>query len=147
MSTATVKKTENKLEQVFAMWKHTSKKKLVYFAGKTKDGQELRGFYNTDKKNLKEPDLRIYRVDGDGNLDKETFLSLWCNASDTGKKYLTGKLEEKRVVGFINEKADSKNKQPYLSIYWSDENGTKTEKKPTKQAKKEEPETDSDLPF
>lgn len=125
MSTATAKR-----EQIFAMWKRTGKKGNAYFTGKLKD-QEIRGFYNTEKKNLKEPDIRIYGVDGDGKLSKEEIISLWCNATKNGKKILTGKLNGEKVVGFINANATPENKQPYFSVYFSEEKenkGGKTEK-------------------
>ena len=52
---------------------------------------------------------------------------MWCNATKSGKKYLTGKLGGKRIVGFIyngnNEKA------PYLSVYYSDDKDQKVESK------------------
>ena len=113
-------KKEFNLEQVFAMWKEYAKKGGAYFTGRY-NGRFIKGFYNTDKKNLKEPDIRIYFIDDEKKLEKEPFLSLWCNATEKGKKYLSGKLDDKRVVGFINETADEKNRRPYFSIYWSEE--------------------------
>lgn len=156
MSNTTAEK--KKLEQVFALWKRKSKDgKKTYFTG-TCDEKEtfLTAFYNTEKKNLKEPDMKVYTRDKDGNLSKEPLVSLWCNATNNGKKVLSGKLDGKRVVGFIN--ANATEKQPYISVYWSDElpvadakTEDKTENKP-KYKKKEAPkfeevETDEDLPF
>lgn len=148
MSTKTTAKTEKKeftLKQVFAMWKRTSKNGNSYFTGKLADGTEIRGFYVTKKQNPKEPDIRIYKVDANGNLDKDVYLSLWCNAKDNGKKYLSGKIDGKRVVGFINAKATEKNKQPYFSLYWSDSEETAKAKKD--EPKYEEVDKDSELPF
>ena len=152
MSTTAEKK---KLQGVLALWKRTSKDgKKTYFTGKVDDGTfenecYVTGFYNTEKKNLKEPDLRIYARDDEGNLSKEPFLSLWCNATKNGKKILSGKLNGKRVIGFI--KADASEKHPYISVYYSNEEeaesnktDTKTEKKTTK--KKEEPKFE-EIPF
>ena len=155
MSTKTATKKEFNLTQVFAMWKRTSKDgKTTFFTGKDVDGREIRGFYNTDKQNPKEPDIRIYHLQENGKLEKDVYVSLWCNAKDNGKKYLSGKIDGLRVVGFINAKSTAENKQPYFSVYWSDtdnEETPKTEsKKTTKSAKaekKEEPEIDNDLPF
>lgn len=157
--TTNATKKEFALKQVFAMWKRTSKDGNSYFSGKDIDGREIRGFYNTNKANPKEPDIRIYHRTEGGELEKEVYLSLWCNAKDNGKKYLSGKLDGIRVVGFINTKATAENKQPYFSVYWSDtedkENGSaesdskKTTK--TKTTKKEEPKFEEvgedDLPF
>lgn len=160
MSTATKTNTAKKeftLEQVFALWRQKSKDgKKTYFSGKIGD-EYLTGFYNTNKQNPKEPDIRIYKRDEEGNLSKEEFVSLWCNAKENGKKYLTGKIDGKRVVGFINSSGNEK--APYISVYWSDDQNkdtAKAESKPdpkatkTKKAKKEEFEevgTDEDLPF
>lgn len=157
MSNTTAEK--KKLTGVFALWKQKSKNGGTYFSGKTEGGSFLTGFYVTDKKNLKEPDLRVYAKDSEGNLSKEPFCSLWCNATKNGKKILSGKLDGKRVIGFI--KADASEKQPYISVYYSDEEqkeesnktDTKTEEKKSKNSKKkEEPEYeeipgDEALPF
>lgn len=109
--------TKQRMEGVCALWKRTSANGKSYFTGQTEDKQTfLTAFYNTDKKNLKEPDLRIYSRDADGNLSKDPFLSLWCNATKKGKKVLSGKLNGKKVVGFI--KADADEKHPYISVYF-----------------------------
>ena len=140
MSTQTksTEKKEFKLEQVFALWKQKSKDgKKTYFSGKI--GEEyLTAFYNTKKQNPKEPDIRIYKRDEDGNLSKEEFVSLWCNATNNGKKILSGKIDGKRVIGFINSSGNEK--APYISVYWSDETGSGTEapKKPAVRQKREE---------
>lgn len=111
-------KKEFKMEQAFALWKNTSKSGSEYFTGS--DGKtKLVAFYNGKKKNPKEPDLRVYAQDKDGKAEKDELVSLWVNVSKNGKKYLSGKLGEKRLVGFINENA--KEKQPYVSVYFSDE--------------------------
>ena len=111
------------MEQVITLWKKEGKKGTPYFTGLTSDRKEVRGFYNNSKKNLKEPDLRIYALDSQGNVEKEETASLWVNSSKDGKKkYLSGKTAwGARVVGFINEKADHINKLPYVRIYLADE--------------------------
>lgn len=154
---------KKKMVQVLALWRKKSVKGSVYFSGKFADGytgpegeQNLTAFYNTDKKNLKEPDIRIYTRDEDGDLSKEPFLSLWCNASKNGNKYLSGKLDGKKVVGFINIEADEKH--PYIKVYWSEEDTAAEKKAKAPEAKpkgkKKEPqytegssEDDNDLPF
>lgn len=161
MSNNTAEK--KKMEEVCALWKQKSNDgKKTYFSGITADEAKARltGFYNTDKKNMKEADLRIYLRDDEGNLSKDPFLSLWCNASAAGKKYLSGKIDGRRVVGFINEKATEK--QPYISIYWSDDQseeapkaeekpkaakGSKKGKAPKKEPEYEEIPSDEKLPF
>lgn len=148
----TVAKNEGKRElvELFAMWKEQSKAGKSYFTGKF-NGVSIRGFYNTKKKNPNEPDLRIYDVEGEGELAKEETLSLWCNATESGKKYLSGKYNGVRVVGFINEKATAENKQPYFTIYYSDdvvkEEPKKEEPQKGKKGKLTPMETDEDIPF
>ena len=132
-------KKEFTLKQVFAMWKETSKKGGSYFTGKCDKGY-LKGFYNTNKENPKEPDIRIYLTNDKGDLEKDSYLSLWCNTTKAGKKYLSGKLDDKKVVGFINEKATEENKQPYFTVYFSDD-------KPVKKERKMEEIKDEELPF
>ena len=144
MSNTTAKK---QMEQVFALWKRKSKDgKTTFFSGKYGE-KFLTAFYNTDKKNMKEPDMRVYIQDDNGELSKEVFVSLWCNATKDGKKkYLSGKINGKRVVGFI--KADATEKQPYISVFWSDdEQKPKQEKKAKKEAPQMEEVGEEDLPF
>ena len=125
MSNTTAEK--KRLQGVFALWKRKSKDgKKTYFSGQLEDKSGyLTTFYNTNKKNLKEPDLRVYLEDEDGEFvtDDEgrtiEFCSLWVNATKQGKKYLSGKLNGKRLVGFINESASEK--QPYISVYFSED--------------------------
>lgn len=153
MSNTTAEK--KKLVGVFALWKQKSKNGGVYFSGKTEGGSFLTGFYVTEKKNLKEPDLRVYAKDSEGNLSKEPFCSLWCNATKNGKKILSGKLDGKRVIGFI--KSEAKENQPYISVYYSDEDeeqkeesnktDTKTEEKKSKNSKKKEEPKQEELPI
>lgn len=147
---ATKTTKEFAMKQVFALWKNTSKEGKAYFSGKY-DEVEVRGFYNGKKQNPKEPDVRIYVVDANKNLSKDELCSLWCNVSKNGKKYLSGKINGQKVIGFINATANEENKKPYISLYWSEEQTQKEEApvketKTTKSKKKVEEETD-DLPF
>lgn len=138
---STQKTTSFNLEQAFALWKNKSKDgSKSYFTG-----YGLIGFYNTMKKNPKEPDLRVYKQTKDNEPLGEPVTSLWCNVSKGGKKYLSGKYEGKKVVCFINEKAEGK--KPYISAYYSDSEPAKVE-----QTTLDVPETpvanaEGDLPF
>lgn len=147
-STATNTTKKSRLDQVFALWKRTGKNGSTFFTGKL-DGQNITAFYVTNKKNLKEPDMRVYTRDENGNLSREPVVSLWCNATKTGKKILSGKIDGKRVVGFIN--TNGKENQPYVSVYWSDEsNAPQKDEKPVpkKEEKKPDPKkTEDELPF
>lgn len=150
----TNEKKEFTLERFFTLWIYKSKKGNKYLSGVTEDGEKLRGFFNSKKENPKEPDIRIYTVNKKGDISKEEFISLWCNANaESGKKYISGKIDGKRVVGFFNSKAEVNGVIPYINVYYSDneQNESKEENKP-KYSKKEEPEfeemkTDDDLPF
>lgn len=101
------------MEQAFALWQNKGKDGKKYFTG-----SGLIAFYNTMKKNPKEPDLRIYNKVAKGEKLGDEITSLWCNVSKAGKKYLTGKYNGKKVVAFINDKATEK--QPYIVAYYSD---------------------------
>lgn len=149
MSTNSTANTNKKhLDQVFALWKRKSKDgKSIYFTGKLGE-QNITAFYNLNKKNLKEPDMKVYTRDENGNLSKDPVVSLWCNATKRGKKILSGKIDGKRVVGFIN--ANATEKQPYILVYWSDESQATAPKKEEKKDEKpsfEEITANEELPF
>lgn len=114
----------NKENQILALWKQTSKKGDSFLSSK-----DYVGFYNSNKKNPKEPDMRIYKKDADGKVGKESLLDLWCNVTKDGKgKYLTGKISGRKVVGFITKDWTEESKKPYVSIYYSDEVQTEQKK-------------------
>lgn len=150
MATKTTKKQETKkqefkMEQAFAMWKKKSKSGSYYFTGKDYEGNYLVGFFNTMKKNPKEPDVRIYLQGGEGEEMKE-YCSLWANVSKNEKQYLSGSLDGKKVVGFIYKNAAEK--QPYFSVYFSDSEPKAKEEKKHQNDFEPIPEgTDEELPF
>ena len=149
--------TKKEMEQVFALWKRKAKSGLKYFTGACDIGEHkgmVIAFYNQDKKNPKEPDLRIYeQVKKDGKYERgEEICGLWVNvAKESKKKYLTGTLDGQRVVGFMYE--GDNEKAPYISVYLSDEDETKKGKKADKEETKQEEidldelSQDDDLPF
>ena len=171
MSTKTTKKAtaqaketkkEFNLQRAFTLWIYKGKKGGKYLSGTTEDGTKLTGFFNNEKQNPKEPDIKVYEKDDENNLSKEEYCSLWCNVSETTeKKYLSGKIDETRVVGFFNSKAEINGTTPYINVYFSEdeqeeeeqEQPKKATKQPTKKTqKKVEPEyeemhSDDDLPF
>ena len=127
--------------EIIALWRKTSKAGKTYFSGKDATGVELTGFYNIKKGNSKLPVLRVYkRVD----INKEVF-AMWLNTSKSGVKYLTGKYNGVRVVGFINDKPKNE-KAPYIKIYESDEQAKPTNK-PKQQTFKEVYIEEGDKPF
>lgn len=136
-----MEKKEFNMKEVFTMWLKKNDKGNQYLSGKTPDGLRLVGFFNGKKKNPKEPDVRIYEVDADGKRKEEELTSLWVNISKNDKKYLSGKVGEMRVVGFINSKAEPNGKRPYFSCYESDSTPKAQE------VAKPEPQEEIDLPF
>ena len=75
------------------------------------------GFFNGNKKNPKEPDIRIFTLDKDGKQDKE-IASLWQNESINKKAYLSGRSDEKeKLIGFFNNTDNEK--QPYIRVYFN----------------------------
>ena len=136
------KKQEFKMEQAFAMWKKKLKSGKFYFTGKDHEGKYLVGFFNTMKKNPKEPDVRIYLQAKEGE-EMQDYCSMWAHVSKNDKSYLSGKLDGKKVVGFINKDADEKH--PYFSVYFSD-----SAPQPQAEAKPQEAEAEPEqekLPF
>lgn len=124
-----VDKREFELQPIFSLWRRKSKDgKKTYFSGKTTDGEYVVGFYNTKKKNPKEPDLRVYFQADDGVQDDRSY-SIWHNVNEkTGKEYFSGVYQNGeagyKIVGF---KSKSKNeKAPELNFYIREE---KTEAK------------------
>ena len=118
-----IKKEETKLEEAFVLWKHESKSGVTYLSGNTPNDKgtslSLVGFYNTKKKNPKEPDIRIYSQDDEGKQDKEV-CSLWENTSKSGNKYLSGSTDDNEsIVAFYNE-IDENSKIPYIRAYYKE---------------------------
>ena len=115
-------KEETKLEEAFVLWKHESKNGNTYLSGNTpadKGVLQLIGYFNTKKKNPKEPDVRVYNLDKDGNQDKE-ICSLWENTSKNGNKYLSGTTDEnEKIIAFYNE-LEENSKIPYIRAYYKE---------------------------
>ena len=126
MSTATKKNTQKntqevkntKLIPVFALWARKDKNGNDYFTGKV-EGEETKlvAFYNKKRTGMKDPDINVFYRYGEDILP---YCKLLANASKAGKKYLTGKMDDTKVVGFFNEAHTVK--QPYISIYTEQEN-------------------------
>lgn len=121
-STKVTKETEKKgseLTESFVLWLNKSKAGSDYLTGKLNDklgSGKLVGYFNTNKKNPKEPDIRIYTLDTENKIDKE-IADLWDSVSETtGNEYLTGTSDEQeRLIGFYGEKNA---KTPYIRVYF-----------------------------
>lgn len=112
-------KKEFDLKEAFVLWDHTAKSGNAYLTG-TADDIKLIGFINKEKKNEKEPDIRVYMIEND-EISKETVASLWKNVSKNGKYYLSGTdNENKKLVGFYNDKMIEFPNRPYIRVYYSE---------------------------
>lgn len=118
-----VKTNESEVKQelkvAITLWLHNSKSNIEYLTGFADDNKELRvvGFFNTNKKNPKEPDVRIYLHDDQDK--KEPIASLWDNVSESkGTKYLSGTTNEnEKLVGFYGK--ENENLRPYIRVYYN----------------------------
>lgn len=113
------KVNKSNLEQLMSLWIKEGKngKYLTGKVGMDADGFKVVGFYNGQKKNPKEPDIRIYESYDKGHA-KEVLISLWGNTSKSGKLYFTGlDNENNRVVAFVEEKPEKN--RPNIRIYLS----------------------------
>lgn len=134
---------KNDLKEAFVLWINKSKKDegTKYLSGyhfdKEKEEQtDLIGFFNTNKKNPNEPDIRIYLKDEEEH--KEEVASLWSNVSEKGVKYLTGKTNEnEKLIGFFNK--EKINQRPDIRVYFKEED--------KKQEMVKEEVKEEDLPF
>ena len=115
-----VERREEQLKEAFALWLHTSKAEKEYLSGSCNESlgnTRLVGYFNTMKKNPKEPDIRIYSLDSEGNQDKEV-ADLWDNESKNKTRYLTGTSDEKeKLIGFYGDKKEEK--RPYIRVYFN----------------------------
>lgn len=121
MRTSTKKNTEaeaKELKELFVLWAKTSKNNLDYLSGKVSNTDEdvyLVGYYNTNKKNPNEPDIRVYNLDNEGKQD-HVVCSLWNNLSKNGTEYLSGTTDEnEKVVAFYGDKENEK--RPIVRVY------------------------------
>ena len=115
-----IKKEEFSLKESFVLWKETSKTGTNYLKGYITEGKiKLVGFYNTNKKNPKEPDIRIYNINEEGKQDKEV-CDLWETVSKSEKRYLNGKTDEdEKIIAFYNQE-NEEGTRPYIRAYFKD---------------------------
>ena len=107
------------LKEAFALWNNTAKSGSEYLTGKC-DDMKLIGFFNKEKKNEKEPDIRIYIIEND-EISKEAVASLWKNISKGGNYYLSGTdNENNKLVGFYNTKFIEFPNRPFIRVYYSE---------------------------
>lgn len=118
-------KTENKevvnefkLTEAFVLWLNQSKAGNTYYKGYDLHKNKLVAYPNTNKKNPKEPDVRVYLINAEGNQDKEV-ASLWDNISKNNKQFLSGTTDEnEKLVGFYGDKTNQD--RPYIRVYFKE---------------------------
>ena len=108
------------LKESFVLWKNISSKQNEYLSGIATDDPsntfKLIGYFNTNKKNPKEPDIRIYSLNDEGKQDSEV-ASLWESISKNNNRYLTGTTNEKeKIIAFYGNSEDEK--RPYIRAYY-----------------------------
>lgn len=118
-----VKQEKKPLKECFALWKKDAETGLMYLTGSTPKDEKgnvemrLKAFFNSKKKNPKEPDIRVY-TKGEDDKDVEV-ASLWDKVGKKGTRYLSGKTnEDEYLIGFYNE--DEESKQPYVKVYYQE---------------------------
>ena len=116
----TKKERGDQLTEAFALWLHKSKADNEYLSGQTtvENGDvRLVAYFNTNKKNPKEPDIRVYSLTSEGNQDIEV-ADLWENVSKQDTRYLSGTTNDKeKLVGFYGDKKEEK--RPYIRVYFN----------------------------
>lgn len=104
------------LKEAFVLWKNVSKAGKEYLSGhvENEDKTKLTAFFNTDKKNPKEPDIRVY-TEIESKLVE--VASLWTNTDKSEKKYVTGTTDEhEKLVGWFGQ--ENQEKRPFLRVYY-----------------------------
>lgn len=119
-----VEKKNEKLTEAFVLWEKKSKNGLFYLTGITSTAcdevKRLIAFYNGNKKNPKEPDIRVYSVKEDGKQDVQV-ASLWNHVSKNEKEYLTGVSgDQDKLIGFYAD-AEGNMKRPDIRVYFREE--------------------------
>ena len=115
-----VKEEQKKeLKECLVLWKYESKNNTEYLTGVLSEDPNVKviGFFNGNKKNPNEPDIRIY-VKEDDKIGQE-IASLWATLGKNKKdySYLTGKDDDNnRLVAFYSN--DKNTKKPYIKVYY-----------------------------
>ena len=115
-------KKEFDLKEALVLWRKEGKngEYLTGFVSENKD-MKLIAFFNTDKKNPKEPDIRVFesikQEDGTYKKSETEVASLWTNVDKNDKKYLTGSTNEKeKLVGWFGQ--EHQEMRPYVRVYF-----------------------------
>lgn len=116
-------KKEFNLDEAFVLWKNESKSGKSYLRGKDLHDNKLVGFFNTKKKNPKEPDVRVCEVEVDSEGKETTgkeVCSLWEKQSKNETRYLTGVTDENEyIVAFYGK--EHQEMRPYIRAYFQEQ--------------------------
>lgn len=121
--TEEVKEERKVLKECFVLWRNESKSGNHYLKGYTPEevngGISVVGYFNSKKKNPKEPDIRVYEIDSEGKQGNE-IAALWENISKNDKRYLTGSTNDKEdLVGFYGD--EKHENRPYIKVYFQED--------------------------
>ena len=98
----------------YVRWRH-----FVWFTtneegNKCEDSIDVVAYYNTNKKNPNEPDIKIYESNENG-IGAE-LVTLWDKLSKKETKYLSGKTNEnEQVVAYYGNEFEEK--RPFIRVY------------------------------
>ena len=119
ISKENTKKEVKDLKELATLWHHESESGLKYLSGNLSEELQYKkviAFYNVNKKNVKEPDIRVFSLNDENKKELE-LISLWIQKSKENKPYYSGLINDKeKVIAFISTKDDVK--VPYLRIYF-----------------------------
>lgn len=109
---------ESDLKELCTLWEHTAESNIVYLSGMLNEElkfEKVIAFYNQNKKNENEPDIRVFSLD-ENKKTNLNIISLWKEVSKDKVDYFTGTTNDnERVVAFINKSKEEK--QPLIKIY------------------------------
>lgn len=107
--------------ECFVLWKQISKTtNYEYLTGHDLHGRKLVGFYSPEKKNPKEPDIRVY-LSVEKGKESVQVASLWENLSKNDKRYLTGTTtDNEKLRGFYSDEPEN-TKKPLIRVYFNKE--------------------------
>lgn len=108
------------LDEAFVLWIKESKKGSKYLTGHDLNQNRLVGYFETNKLNEKQPDIRIYNLTEDGK-NKDEVCVLWKTMSKEAKDYLSGMTnEDEKIIAFYCEQV--KDNSPYIKAYFKEKN-------------------------